>query len=1087
MNKFFTKIAALSVGLAMAIGVGVAVSSDKKSSVAHASSYSATMSYSGSTGNMAASGNAATVGLDANIFTVDATKQGSNFPGLNTDGTIRLYYGNDGSITVSITDDYVIDDISIEYYSNSYNGAAIYVGGNSVTGTTDFTIDSTSFVIKNGRPSSGQVRIVSVEINYSDAGSSGTSFTVTYNANGGTCAKESEQVAENGHPTFPDASKQYNTFTGWKTAGDNTLYTSANASSYTVTGDVTFTAQYTAATYTVTYDANGATSGTVPVDANSPYNGGASVTVLGNTGNLAKPYCTFDGWNTAADGSGTPYTTGNTFNIDANTTLFAQWEDDNEKLEITRSSFPEGALAYNVTDVWSATATTGDTVAGEGDLYSTANQTTMQTKNSGVSTHYHNTDPVPGFISKITLDYASGTDRTYNVFLSKTPITSTSGLTQVGTVTGATDFVGDPEDEYCYFWLTCTGGASYLNKISIFFVEDKSPSVELSTNSISLKTTQTAGLKVSATVRNVAEPTYQWVANNSNVTLVDDNTSEVTIKPNTDQDANSTVTLTVGGATPALSPVSVSVSISVPGPGETPETAYSASSAAAAIAAASADIEDIYVTGIISQIDQYYSSSHSINYYISDDGSTSGQFKIYGGKGLNGSDFNSIDDISLGDTVILFGTISKTYSNLNAGNYIVSRTEAPKVNSITLSPSIITVEPEDTGSVVSLFTTITINQDEGAGKTVNDIVWTSDDSSVLSISNGSYTVAGAHKPSTTINAKIGDVVYGSATVNVIDPDHPFITYDVPTSYTKVTSTTGWEDGEYLIVYENGESSYAFNGATFTDTSGNSLEVTISEDVLVPNATLDAATVWITSTNDGYTIQNHSKTQYVSGKNSNNNGLKIDTNPLYNSLTFEAESETTVALFKDGSNNVLRYNSSDDWFRFYKASTYTAQKAIQLYKKSGGEVETIDLDTTISNLVNSHMSVYLDEHNVEQYGIAICNYFGGGLDKDEWDDMGADLTESIINTYKLNYARSNRNGNEVEKFLSAYDYVVENYGADYDFLGRIATGKVTPAQGRISFGTKLSNNGNTTAIIVIISLGALATVGGYFFLRKRKEN
>ena len=79
-------------------------------------------------------------------------------------------------------------------------------------------------------------------------------------------------------------------------------------------------------TYTVTYNANGATSGTVPTD-NTAYSSGATVTVLGNTGSLAKTEYTFDGWNTAADGNGTAYAEGATFNISANTTLYAQWEE----------------------------------------------------------------------------------------------------------------------------------------------------------------------------------------------------------------------------------------------------------------------------------------------------------------------------------------------------------------------------------------------------------------------------------------------------------------------------------------------------------------------------------------------------------------------------------------------------------------------------------------------------------------------------------------------------------------------------------------------------------------------------------------
>lgn len=75
----------------------------------------------------------------------------------------------------------------------------------------------------------------------------------------------------------------------------------------------------------VTYNGNGSTGGTAPIDAGSPYTQGGTVTVLGNTGNLAKTNYTFAGWNTAADGSGTNYSVGSTFTIFNPTTLYAQW------------------------------------------------------------------------------------------------------------------------------------------------------------------------------------------------------------------------------------------------------------------------------------------------------------------------------------------------------------------------------------------------------------------------------------------------------------------------------------------------------------------------------------------------------------------------------------------------------------------------------------------------------------------------------------------------------------------------------------------------------------------------------------------
>jgi len=77
--------------------------------------------------------------------------------------------------------------------------------------------------------------------------------------------------------------------------------------------------------YTVTYSGNGATGGTVPVDSNK-YASGATVTVLGNSGNLVNAGYTFSGWNTAANGSGTAYAGSATFAMgSSNIVLYAQW------------------------------------------------------------------------------------------------------------------------------------------------------------------------------------------------------------------------------------------------------------------------------------------------------------------------------------------------------------------------------------------------------------------------------------------------------------------------------------------------------------------------------------------------------------------------------------------------------------------------------------------------------------------------------------------------------------------------------------------------------------------------------------------
>ena len=77
-------------------------------------------------------------------------------------------------------------------------------------------------------------------------------------------------------------------------------------------------------TFNVYYDGNGNTSGSAPSDATG-YVSGASVTVLGNSGNLAKTGYSFNGWNTRPDGTGTSYSAGGTLSITKCLTLYAQW------------------------------------------------------------------------------------------------------------------------------------------------------------------------------------------------------------------------------------------------------------------------------------------------------------------------------------------------------------------------------------------------------------------------------------------------------------------------------------------------------------------------------------------------------------------------------------------------------------------------------------------------------------------------------------------------------------------------------------------------------------------------------------------
>lgn len=156
-------------------------------------------------------------------------------------------------------------------------------------------------------------------------------------------------------------------------------------------------------------------------------------------------------------------------------------------------------------------------------------------------------------------------------------------------------------------------------------------------------------------------------------------------------------------------------------------------------------------------------------------------------------------------------------------------------------------------------------------------------------------------------------------------------------YVKVTNANDLTSGQYLIVYENG--SVAFDGSlpgASSATAGtlpggnNNFAVTISNYTIPSNATTDASSFTIDMS--AGTIL--SASGYYIGRTSDDNGLQATTTAYTNTISIDASGNAVIV----GSGGAyMRYNtaSNANCFRYYKASTYTNQKAIQLYKKTSG--------------------------------------------------------------------------------------------------------------------------------------------------------
>lgn len=199
------------------------------------------------------------------------------------------------------------------------------------------------------------------------------SYTVTYNGNGarwGTVPADTNSYTESATVTVlgntGSLARSNYTFAGWDTVfnGMWTHYNEGDTFSMG-TSNVTLYAAWTANPHMVIYDGNGATGGTVPVDTNS-YSGTDTVTVLGNTGNLTKAGCTFNGWNTEPDGYGYSYSAGEAFSMEMvsndvwDVTLYAMWDT---------------AETYMVT--YDGNDATGGTVPDDGNSYAEGDTVTV--------------------------------------------------------------------------------------------------------------------------------------------------------------------------------------------------------------------------------------------------------------------------------------------------------------------------------------------------------------------------------------------------------------------------------------------------------------------------------------------------------------------------------------------------------------------------------------------------------------------------------------------------------------------------------------------------------------------------------------
>ena len=145
-------------------------------------------------------------------------------------------------------------------------------------------------------------------------------WTITWAANGGTGGGSTTQNRGVSHTAPSPGTRTGYNFSGWRNpASGDILYTVSDGGTFNPTSDITFTAVWSLKTYTVSFNANGGTG--APASQTKTHD--VSLT-LSSTAPTRTGY-TFNGWNTAADGTGTNYSAGGSYATNADLSLFAKW------------------------------------------------------------------------------------------------------------------------------------------------------------------------------------------------------------------------------------------------------------------------------------------------------------------------------------------------------------------------------------------------------------------------------------------------------------------------------------------------------------------------------------------------------------------------------------------------------------------------------------------------------------------------------------------------------------------------------------------------------------------------------------------
>ena len=722
MNKLFSKIASLSVGLAMAVGVGVALGHESVKEVKADSVVTFTVNVETGTTSMSKEG-------------VSVTTTSGTFS--RTDN-YRVYANN--SMTVSVASG-SITAMSFTISQNTFTADVGTWSDNSWSG------DSSSVTLA---ASGGQVRFTTFSVTVS--GGSVTSYTITYDGNGGSgsMANTTNTVAACEF-TAPDG-KQFST---WNTQADGkgTDY----APGATASADLDLFAIWEEIPTCVTLDNIGATLGS----------------------SLNTEMATVD----ISDGEDTYTLNYYQCKKQVNAMFMAKSVDpfiSNHtempgKITSVELFINSGAAAAATYDVAFGTSEYTAAASGIGAVNITGgNSHVFENASVADATFFCVTlgSATNGQVLKIVVNYEEGGDPELDTLVVKLNDATESPLSLPWSSTNSWLFYANDKDDNDINanWSSSDENVFtvYKNGNNVAVVTPVNPGTAILTasaegfNNGTFELTVTSGdlssIAVSGSMTKTAYTTNDaWDPTGLVVTATYSTGYEAVVasdiswsyNPAAPADGVSSVVATAsfGGKSASSSAQAVTVTVAHAGTAEDPFTVVEALAKANEIGAVGTSGQGPWVTkGIISRVTSAPAATYwNATYWISDDGSQTNELQVYRGFYLNGDKFDEETALLLtaGKIVTITGNLTGSYGcEYCQGNYLLSL-ESPSTGDID-----VTFEPETNFEVGT-------NGSFSASTTATNptYTWSVEDPSILSVdaSTGSFEALAMGVTKVTVN------------------------------------------------------------------------------------------------------------------------------------------------------------------------------------------------------------------------------------------------------------------------------------------------------------------------------------------------